>query len=90
MAPVADIVYWPCREISALTGFKEDEITWLLTMFATFLASLVLSHIKSPTARKAYSSTSGLLLALYLNGPGYLFIIANFMGVYLILLTLPR
>ena len=63
---------------------------WVVSVISVFSCSLVLSLIDMPFLRKMFSTTIGTVFSFYIYGPGYLWVIAQFMAVYLVMLVLPR
>ena len=71
-------------------GVEVSVATWLMTLFMVFGLSLGLSLIRSPFLRKVYSTTFGLILAFYLNGFAYSFVLLTILAVYVPMALLPR
>ncbi len=65
-------------------GISEPNVLYILIQIVCFILCLVSSHIHNPTARKYFSSISGLFLGFAFSGAGYFFILAHWLGVYLI------
>ena len=49
---------------------------WVVSVISVFVGCLLLSLIDSPFLRKMFSTTIGTVFGFYINGPGYVWVIA--------------
>ena len=69
--PMADVVYIPVSHVGGLLGRPDEEIIFVFSALLQFVICLALPYIRNPTARKWYSTLSGLLIGFYTYGASF-------------------
>ena len=90
-ADQTEILQVPSRALMTATGTDDlGTACWVFSCIAIFGLSLVLSLIDVPIVRKLFSTTMSFVFGFYIFGPGYVWILLQFIVIYVVLAVLPR